>query len=54
MSRPAGLARAASSTRMSTPSHGMDEPAERAEAKNRMSSTGNARSASSRRITLPT
>ena len=54
MSSPAGSAVAASSTRTSTPSHGSVVPAERAEAKKRISSTGNDRSASSRRITVPT
>jgi hypothetical protein len=34
--------------------HGNDVPAERLEAKYRISSTGNARSARTRRITVPT
>ena len=40
MSSPRGSAVAASSTRTSTPSHGSVVPADRAEAKNRISSIG--------------
>jgi len=54
ISNPAGSADAASSTTMSAPSQGNVEPADREEAKYRISSTGNARSASIRRITPPT
>ena len=54
MSSPVGSASAASSTVISLPFHGNVVPAERAEAKYRISSTGNSRSASSRRITPPT
>ncbi len=54
MSSPVGSASEASSTVMSRPFHGNVVPAERADAKYRISSTGNPRSASSRRITPPT
>ena len=54
MSRPDGSASSASSTTMSVSFHGSVVPADRAEAKKRISSTGKSRSASSRRITLPT
>ncbi len=54
MSSPVGSASEASSTVMSRPSHGSVVPAERADAKYRISSTGNPRSARSRRITPPT
>src|SRR3954469_2174517 len=54
MSRPLGSAVAASSMRTSTPSHGRVLPAERDEAKNRISSIGKARSARMRRIIAPT
>ena len=54
MSSPLGSAVAASSTVISPPFHGSVVPAERAEAKKRISSTGNARSTSSRRMTPPT
>src|SRR4029077_16881298 len=53
-SSPAGSAVAASSTTRSAPSQGNVEPADRDEAKYRISSTGNARSARIRRITPPT
>ena len=54
MSRPVGSASSASSTTMSVSFHGSVVPADLAEAKKRSSSTGKSRSASSRRITLPT
>src|SRR5690348_5725108 len=54
MSSPDGSALEASSTRMSTLSHGNVDPAYRDEAKKRMSSTGNDRDARMRRIMVPT
>ena len=59
MSMPDRSAVSASSTTIcvtlpSAPAHGSVVPAERDEAKNRISSTGKLRSASSRRITPPT
>ena len=54
MSSPVGSASAASSTTMSCPAHGSVEPADRAEAKNRICSTGKFRSARILRITPPT
>ena len=54
MSRPDGSAVAASSILMSTPSHGSVLPAERAEAKNRISEIGKPRSTSNLRMTPPT
>ena len=54
MSNPVGSAVDASSTVISPPAHGKVLPAERADAKKRMSSIGNFRSAKSERITLPT
>ncbi len=54
MSSPAGSAVAASSTVTSPPDQGSVEPADRAEAKKRISATGKSRSASSRRMTAPT
>ena len=54
MSSPLGSAVAASSTVISLPRHGRVEPADRAEAKNRISAIGKSRSSSSRRITVPT
>ena len=53
-SRPVRSAVAASSTVTSPPFHGRVRPAERAEAKNRISSTGKDRSSRSVRITPPT
>jgi hypothetical protein len=53
-SRPVGSASAASSTTTSAPCHGSVLPAERAEAKNLISSTGNERCARIRRIMVPT
>ena len=54
MSSPLGSAVAASSTRTSAPCHGRVVPAERADAKNRISATGKSRSSSRRRMTPPT
>ncbi len=54
MSSPLGSASSASSTVMSAPSHGSVVPAERAEEKKRISSTGKFRSARMRRMTPPT
>ena len=53
-SRPAKSAVSVSSTTTSPPAHGNVVPADRAEAKNRICSTGNPRSASSVRMTPPT
>ncbi len=54
MSSPEGSAVAASSTTTSRSPHAMVVPAERADAKNRMSETGKPRSSRIRRITSPT
>ena len=54
MSMPDQSAVAASSTGMSAPCHGSVRPADRADAKKRMSPTGNSRSASTSRMTPPT
>ena len=54
MSRPVGSAVEASSTVISPPFHGSVVPADRADAKYRISVTGKLRSARSRRITPPT
>ena len=54
MSSPLGSAVSASSTTMSVPFHGRVVPAEREDAKYRISLTGKLRSSSSRRMTLPT
>ncbi len=53
-SSPAKSAVAVSSTTTSPPAHGSTWPADRAEEKKRISSTGNCRSASSVRMTPPT
>ena len=53
-SRPLGSAISVSSTVTSVPFHGSVVPADRADAKNRISSTGKSRSTRSRRITPPT
>ncbi len=54
MSSPLGSAVAASSTTTSVPFHGRVVPADRADAKKRISATGKSRSSSRRRITAPT
>jgi hypothetical protein len=54
MSKPDGSAVVASSITTSSPCHGSVDPADRAEAKYRISATGKPRSASRRRITPPT
>ena len=54
MSRPDGSAVSASSTVISRSPHAIVVPAERAEAKKRISATGNCRSSRMRRITAPT
>ncbi len=54
MSSPVGSAVSASSTTMSVPFQGKVVPADRADAKYRISLTGKLRSSSSRRMTLPT
>src|SRR6478735_7112763 len=54
MSRPVRSAVAVSSTMIDSPLKSSCFPAERAEPKNRIASTGNSRSTSSDRITLPT
>src|SRR3954470_4732182 len=54
MSSPVGSAVSASSTTTSAPAHGNVLPAERADAKYRISSTGNDRCARMRRIMAPT
>jgi len=54
MSRPDGSATEASSTSTCRPPNSSDDPADRDEAKNRISAIGNRRSISTRRITEPT
>ena len=54
MSSPVGSASATSSTTTSRPCQGSVDPADRAEAKNRISATGKFLSANSFRITPPT
>ena len=54
MSMPEKSAVSASSTVIARPRHSIVDPAERDDAKKRMSSTGKSRSSSIERITVPT